>query len=229
MNSISNFFLGELEGDEDWIAKIAEVLGAQAEKAYQNEITILGVVADEYNSARRSLYNNAAVISCVDQRLDDLNKDWRHSVAGWDKCVDGEDLLIGAKYAINRLPALEERIAKMPYEPALKLRRKLVEDQAGFKSTIQMAARDREDAEEYGSRKRHNYMPFITEIIQGMVEEGIFEETLLEIDEGLHEKSVPDVLPENDNDWTDISEDEEVSDDGDRDVAYHSDAMDTLP
>ncbi|RPA72857.1 hypothetical protein BJ508DRAFT_419264 [Ascobolus immersus RN42] len=226
--------VGELEGDEDWIGKILPVLAKQAEKAVENEVTVLCVVADEYISARRSLYNNAAVIACVDARLDKLNKNWRNSVAGWDRCIDGEDLLIGAQYAINRLPPLEERIANMSYQPALNFRKKLVEDQAKFKNTVQQAARDREEAEEYGSRKRHNYMPFITEVLSGMVEEGIFEETILEIDEGLHNQSLPGEIPDNDADWTDISEDEsdEENDDvrferGDsEDKPLHSDAMD---
>src|SRR5690606_14439028 len=132
---------------------------------------------------------------------------------------------------INRLPALEERIAKMPFQSCLNFRKKLVEDQAKFKNTVQQAAKDREEAEEYGSRKRHNYMPFITEVISGMVEEGIFEETLLEIDEGLHDKSVPDDLPDNGDEWTDISdgddeseEDDEKGEDGQgEDMAHHSD------
>jgi hypothetical protein len=171
----------------------------------------------------------------VDERLDALNKDWRNLVAGWDRCIDGEDLLVGVKYAINRLPALEDRISRMPYQPALNFRKKLVEDQAKFKNAVQQAARDREEAEEYGSRKRHNYMPFITEVITGMVEEGIFEETLLEIDEGLHNQPIPGELPDNDADWTDISEaDEEERENADGikgreengDKTRHSDAMD---
>lgn len=179
--------VGKYDEDLDWMHVITPIIQEQMNGFAEGglEYSLLGVVADPVENARKELARNIRRIRMLHRRLDEVNPEWKSFLTDQTGAGDADvvcDVTNEMIDAAQAQPEDEEAQNESCPDRLSRIREQLIKEQQGIRATVFMAMDSSADEEREARERRHDYGPVIRTWLTMLAEkEGLVRELIDEI------------------------------------------------
>lgn len=179
--------VGEYDDGLDWMHVITPIIEEQMTVFAEGdlEFSLLGVVADPVDNARKDLARNIRSIRMLHQRLDEVKPDWKSFLTEQTGAGDADAICDVTNEMIDAAevqPEAEEAQKESFPEKLSRIRDQLIKEQQGIRATVFTAMDSSTDEEREAHERRHDYGPVIRTWLSMLAEkEGMVEELIDEL------------------------------------------------